>query len=354
VIAALIGMFLLVQAGFQSWRLAALLFVSLPFALVGGVAAAMIDGAQLSLGAWMGLLAVFALARPRRDAAFPPLPGSRGGGQEPIGVPLVEPRRPRSADADADDCRRPGGGRPADHRSGRQAGAGDVAPMAAVVLGGMVTTVLLITTSLPALYLRFAVPSPGIAEAVEHERWDQLKPRASVALPAPAAEAAGGADGSGSKGCRQGTRAMPTLRWCSRPATLAVLLAALAGAGCTEVEDATVTGYEPARLESSGGDGGTRVVFTEEGLERSALETGSAVRSGARVAVPSEAVMYEPDGKTFVYTVVAPRTYLARTCRWIASTAVGRAGRRAARGHDGRDGRRREVYGAELEIAGSH
>jgi hypothetical protein len=148
---------------------------------------------------------------------------------------------------------------------------------------------------------------------------------------------------------------MPTLRWCSRPATLAVLLAALAGAGCTEVEDATVTGYEPARLESSGGDGGTRVVFTEEGLERSALETGSAVRSGARVAVPSEAVMYEPDGRTFVYTVVAPRTYLRQDVQVDridggralldegppAGTTVVTVG--AA-----------EVYGAELEIAGSH
>jgi len=74
-----------------------------------------------------------------------------------------------------------------------------VAPMAAVVLGGMVTTALLITVLLPALYLRFAAPSPGIAEAVEQERWGQLKPRASVTLPAPVAEAAGSPGDPGSQ-----------------------------------------------------------------------------------------------------------------------------------------------------------
>jgi Cu/Ag efflux pump CusA len=199
VIAALIGMFLLVQAGFQSWRLAALLFVSLPFALVGGVAAAMIDGAQLSLGAWMGLLAVFALAVRGGMLLFRHFQDLEAGGQEPIGVPLVERgARDRLMPTLTTAVALAAVALPTIALGGRP-GLEIVAPMAAVVLGGMVTTVLLITTLLPALYLRFAVPSPGIAEAVEHERWDQLKPRASVTLPAPAAEAAGGADGSGSK-----------------------------------------------------------------------------------------------------------------------------------------------------------
>jgi hypothetical protein len=65
--------------------------------------------------------------------------------------------------------------------------------------------------------------------------------------------------------------------------------------------------------------------------------------------------MYEPDGKTFVYTVVAPRTYLRQDVQVDridggralldegppAGTTVVTVG--AA-----------EVYGAELEIAGSH
>ena len=48
--AALIAIFLLLQAAFGSWRLAALVFLTLPLALVGGVLAALIDGGELSLG----------------------------------------------------------------------------------------------------------------------------------------------------------------------------------------------------------------------------------------------------------------------------------------------------------------
>ena len=39
-----------------------LAFLTLPVALVGGVLAALIDGAELSLGALVGLLAVFGIA----------------------------------------------------------------------------------------------------------------------------------------------------------------------------------------------------------------------------------------------------------------------------------------------------
>ena len=61
-IAALIAIFLLFQAAFRSWRLAGLAFLTLPVALVGGVLAALIDGATLSLGALIALLALLGLA----------------------------------------------------------------------------------------------------------------------------------------------------------------------------------------------------------------------------------------------------------------------------------------------------
>ena len=44
------------------WRLAALAFLTLPVALVGGVLAALVDGAELTLGSLIGFLALFALA----------------------------------------------------------------------------------------------------------------------------------------------------------------------------------------------------------------------------------------------------------------------------------------------------
>src|SRR6185503_10058657 len=61
-LAAAIGIFLLLQAAFRSWRLATLAFLTLPLALIGGEAAALIDGGTFSLGAIAGLLTVFGIA----------------------------------------------------------------------------------------------------------------------------------------------------------------------------------------------------------------------------------------------------------------------------------------------------
>jgi Cu/Ag efflux pump CusA len=60
---ALIGILLLLQAAYQSWRLATLSLLTLPLALVGGlVMLATAEAQSLSLGAVFGLLAVFGLA----------------------------------------------------------------------------------------------------------------------------------------------------------------------------------------------------------------------------------------------------------------------------------------------------
>jgi Cu/Ag efflux pump CusA len=60
---AALGIFLLLQASFRSWRLAVLSFVTLPMALVGGVLAAVIgaDGI-LSIGSLVGFFTVFGIA----------------------------------------------------------------------------------------------------------------------------------------------------------------------------------------------------------------------------------------------------------------------------------------------------
>ncbi len=61
-VAALVAVFLLLQAAFRSWRWAALVFAMLPLALVGGLLAAPLAGAGLALGALLGCLAVLCLA----------------------------------------------------------------------------------------------------------------------------------------------------------------------------------------------------------------------------------------------------------------------------------------------------
>jgi len=61
-LASVIAIFLLFQAAFGSWRLAALAFFVLPTALVGGVIALAVTGTELSIGSYLGFLAVLGLS----------------------------------------------------------------------------------------------------------------------------------------------------------------------------------------------------------------------------------------------------------------------------------------------------
>ena len=59
---SLIGIFLLLQVDFQSARLALLVFLTLPFALIGGVAGAFLGGGVVSLGSLIGFVTVLGVA----------------------------------------------------------------------------------------------------------------------------------------------------------------------------------------------------------------------------------------------------------------------------------------------------
>jgi Cu/Ag efflux pump CusA len=162
-IAAVIAIFLLFQALFRSWRLAGLAFLTLPVALVGGVLAALIDGAALSLGSLIAFLGLLGIA-------------SRNG------VTLIDRfQRLRLEEAfGADLVRRGARERLAPTLTVAVATAavvlpfvvmGDVAgleiinPMAIVLLGGLITTTLLALFVLPVLYLRFgAAAQPVLAD----------------------------------------------------------------------------------------------------------------------------------------------------------------------------------------------
>jgi CzcA family heavy metal efflux pump len=181
-IMAAIAAFFLLQAAFRSWRLAALAFLTLPVALVGGVLAALIAGAELSLGALAGLLAVFGLAARNgvllirgfqdleRDEAEVFGPGLVGRGARDRLAPVVTTAVALVAIALPFVIL---GGRP---------GLEVVAPMAAVVLGGVVTSTLLALFVLPALYLRFAAGGRRVPEPEEEELFSPW----AVARPAPA------------------------------------------------------------------------------------------------------------------------------------------------------------------------
>jgi Cu/Ag efflux pump CusA len=61
-LAALVGILLLLQAAFSSWRLACMYLLALPAALIGGVIVALATDNIKTLGSDLGLLAVFAFA----------------------------------------------------------------------------------------------------------------------------------------------------------------------------------------------------------------------------------------------------------------------------------------------------
>lgn len=99
----------------------------------------------------------------------------------------------------------------------------------------------------------------------------------------------------------------------SRPcsgAALVLMAAALAFGGCKEVEAESEVGYEPSKLEPVGG--GQRVTFTTEGARRVGLRTEAVVRRGRRLIVPYSALLYDAQGKTYVYTSPQRLRYLRR------------------------------------------
>jgi hypothetical protein len=122
-------------------------------------------------------------------------------------------------------------------------------------------------------------------------------------------------------------------------------LGAAALAGCTEVEAESDTGYEPSKLRK------THVEFTPEGAKRTGLRTEAVERTGRRVSVPYAALLYDPEGKTYVYTSPEELSYVKSEVR-VARVESGRVV--LARGPP--PGTRvvttgaAEVYGTELEV----
>jgi CzcA family heavy metal efflux pump len=154
-IVAALAILLLLQTSFGSWRLATLIFLTLPMALVGGILAALAAGGVISLGSLLGFFTVFGIAarngillvnhaqhlqryegetfgsalvlRAARERLAPILMTSMATG---LGVvPLVV--------------------------LGDRPGHEIEYPLAVVILGGLATSTLLNLFAVPSLYLRF-------------------------------------------------------------------------------------------------------------------------------------------------------------------------------------------------------
>jgi CzcA family heavy metal efflux pump len=170
-IAAAMAAFLLLQAAFRSWRLAVPVFVTLPVALVGGVLAALIAGAELSLGSFIGFLAVFALATRTGVLLISHLQGLEREGAD-VGPDHVERgARERLAPILTTAAATAAVMLPF-VIAGTAPGLEVVHPMAVVVLGGLVSSALLSLFVLPALFLRFGGGEPKLSPEEElMHRW---------------------------------------------------------------------------------------------------------------------------------------------------------------------------------------
>lgn len=169
-IAAAIGVFLLLQATFLSWRLAAMTFVTLPAALLGGVLAGWIaTGGSFSLGTLVGLFGVLAIAVRNGTALIVRLQQlERGnGGVSRLEVTLRGARErfvPIVLTAVA-----AGLALAPFVLLGDLPGFEIVRPMAAVILAGLVTSTLASLFVVPAVYLRSgpSAEAESVAQPVE-------------------------------------------------------------------------------------------------------------------------------------------------------------------------------------------
>jgi Cu/Ag efflux pump CusA len=167
VAAVAVVILLILQAAFGSWRLAAFAFLTLPAAVSGGVLAALIDGDPISIGSIAGLFAVFtlgarnAVSSIRRwqglesESAGSSVDIARRGAHEQLAALVTTPLTVALALLPL-------------VVAGNGAGAEILRPMAAVVLGGLVTTTIVAAFVLPALYARWGTaPATDRAEGIQ-------------------------------------------------------------------------------------------------------------------------------------------------------------------------------------------
>lgn len=163
-LAALIGIYLLMQAAFNSWSLAFFVLITTPMALAGGVLAVLLGGGVLTIGSLFGLFGVLAIAVRNGMVLvnrFQHLAQDAGGDvdAELVQQGARERVTPIVMTALATTFALVpflfGGG---------MIGGEMVRPMAIVLIGGLVTATLLNLFVVPALYLRWPSTLPASVE----------------------------------------------------------------------------------------------------------------------------------------------------------------------------------------------
>ena len=165
IVLSMVGIFFILQAAFNDWKLAIVGFVTLPAALVGGILAAWLGDGIISLGSIVGFLTVLGVVARNGIMLLCHYQHLEKEEGEPFGLNLViRGARERispilmtaSATALALVPLLVAGtipGHEIEH------------PMAVVIMGGLITSTLLNLFVMPALYLRFGQRKPAAVTA---------------------------------------------------------------------------------------------------------------------------------------------------------------------------------------------
>ncbi|MCP5522605.1 MAG: efflux RND transporter permease subunit [Verrucomicrobiales bacterium] len=156
---ALLGILVLLLADFQSPRLVALIALTLPFALIGGVLAAWMSGGVLSLGSLVGFVTVLGIAARNGIMLVSHYRHIEREEAEPFGTGLVLRGAEERLTPILMTASTAGLALLPLVLRGNIPGHEIEFPMAVVILGGLITSTLLNLLILPALYARFGRPA---------------------------------------------------------------------------------------------------------------------------------------------------------------------------------------------------
>jgi hypothetical protein len=84
------------------------------------------------------------------------------------------------------------------------------------------------------------------------------------------------------------------------------------GEASTGYDYETATHHEPAKLEPIKGTDVQRVIFDAVAAKRTGLQTAPIRQNGEGKLVPYAALIYDPEGKAYVYTAPEPLTYVRK------------------------------------------
>ncbi len=160
---------LLLQTSFRSWRLATLVFLTLPMALVGGVLAAWLAGGILSLGSLVGFFTVFGIAARNGILLINHCQHLEQVEGMPFGLDLVIRGAKERLAPILMTTLATGLALVPLVVLGQRPGHEIEHPLAVVILGGLVTSTLLSLFVVPSLYLRFHRPVQERATSSEPE-----------------------------------------------------------------------------------------------------------------------------------------------------------------------------------------